>query len=87
MRDRTTRDFPSAPTLVLPIDCITATALHSLARALERLAAFHRERGGAAPDAPCLTHVMVEDRGVIARVRSGDRTYKLLLVKNDWEFR
>lgn len=87
MHDRTTRDFPTAPTLVLPLGCITSSALHALGRSLERLAAFHRDKGGAAPDAPCCTHIVVDGHEVIARVRSGERTFKLQLVRGEWEFR
>lgn len=73
--------------LTLPHGCINATSLRSLANALDRLAAFHVDRGGPAPDAPCLTEVHVEGRGVIAKISSGTRNFKLLLVHGAWEFR
>jgi hypothetical protein len=72
---------------ILPTKCITSQTLHSLARALDRMAAFHREHGGAAPETPCLTEVRVEADRVYARVESGKHRYRLVLVSNDWEFR
>lgn len=72
--------------LAVPVGCITASALHSLAYALERLAAFHRERGGQAPAAPCLVEVLVDGDHTFARVRSDDRVFKLELIAGAWHF-
>lgn len=73
--------------LPLPRGCINAAALRALATALDRLAAFHQDRGGSAPDSPCLTEVRVDGSDIVALVTSGERKYKLLLVKGGWEFR
>lgn len=80
--------MPTRPAqrLEVPAGCITASALRSLALKLDQLAAFHRDRGGPAPDAPCLLEVLTEGEHVFARVRSDDRTFKLELVAGTWVF-
>lgn len=80
----TTRDI--GPSVVLPINCITASSLRLLASALDRIAAFHTSRGGQSPDAPCLTHVIVDEDIVCARVKSGDRTLVLRFDHGVWTF-
>ena len=80
-----TRDL--GPSVALPDKCITASALRSLANTLDRIAAFHADRGGAAPDEPCITSVLVADGRVTARIASGERRFKLELVRGTWEFR
>lgn len=71
----------------VPNGCITASALRTLANAMDRLAAFHHERGGPSPDSPCLTDVHMEEHTVVARVTSGARVYRMHLVHGAWEFR
>lgn len=83
----TTSNSREPQVLPLPRGCINASALRSLAMALDRLAAFHKERGGPSPDSPCLTEVHVVGRDVMARVVLGEFMYWLLLVKGAWEFR
>jgi hypothetical protein len=87
MHTRDTKEFPVAPVIVLPMQCITASTLRSLASTLDRIESFHKLKGGASEDTPCLTHVFVDDRDVFARIRSGTRSYKLQLVQGAWEFR
>jgi hypothetical protein len=86
MRDSTTRDFPSAPSLLLPLGCLTASAVHALAHGLERLAAFHRKHDGAPDDVPCVKEIFVDNNRVFARVLSGTRTFKLELIAGAWSF-
>ncbi len=87
MPNTPTRDLRPPATLPLPHGCITAPALRALATALDRLYAFHRERGGSSPDTPCLTEVKVIGDEVTARVVSGERHFNFLLVRGHWEFR
>lgn len=71
----------------IPHGCITASALRTLASSLDRLAAFHRERGGPAPESPCLVEVRLDDDQVVARVSSNSHVYRLVLIHGAWEFR
>lgn len=80
-----TQDLDSS--IALPAKCINASVLYSLANALNRIASFHEKRGGAAGDEPCLTSVIVQRGTVIARIASGERRFKLELVRGNWEFR
>ncbi len=70
-------------------DRLAPSELRSLAGALDRLIAFHRERGGASPDSPRLTGVWVENDKIIARIHSGDRTFELEFVPGllEWSLR
>lgn len=81
-----TRDLRPDRAIGLPIGCVTSASLHELARTLDRLLRFHGESGGAAADAPCLIEVGVQGRAVFARVRSGERMFRLELVGADWVF-
>lgn len=83
----TTQDMRPPQRLAVPAGCISASELRSLATKLDALAAFHRDRGGPAPDSPCLLEVLVDSGHVSARVRSGERTFKLELVAGAWQFR
>lgn len=84
MHTRTTRDFPAAPSLFLPTGCLTAPTIAALARALERLASFHRERGALPEDVPCVTALFLDQERVFARVWSDMHTFKLELVNGEW---
>lgn len=70
----------------LPVGCVGAGALRTLANTMDRLSAYHVGRGGRAPDAPCLTTIWVEGDDVIARVKSGDQSYRLRLLLSGWAF-
>lgn len=76
----------SVPSLLVPLGCVTAGSLHSLGRALDRLAAFHRERGGTDADVPCVKGFYLDGTKVFARVLSGTRNFKLELVGCEWVF-
>lgn len=86
MLTHTTGEREQGPSVVVPLDCITASALRSLATTLDRIAAFHSSRGGACPDVPCLTTVIVEEKTVSARVKSGDKLFLLRFENGAWHF-
>lgn len=86
IRNPVTRDI-IGPLVRIPKGCITASDLHALAATIERLHGFHTNKGGQAPDEPCLVEVLVEnDKHVHARVHSGKQVYRLKLVEGVWEF-
>jgi hypothetical protein len=83
-----TETEPRHPNLLLPLHCINAQALYSLARVLDRLNAFHSELNGTPPDRPCLKQLWVADeKHIHARVQSGTKTFTLELVDSEWVFR
>jgi hypothetical protein len=70
-----------------PAGCITANNLRALARAMDRLNAWHTSAGGQMPDVPCLKSVVVYADTIEAHVTVGQLvTFKLkLLHDGSWE--
>lgn len=70
-----------------PAGCITANNLRALARAMDRLNAWHVSAGGQLPDQPCLKSVVVYKDDIEAHVTVGRLvTFKLkLLHDGSWE--
>jgi hypothetical protein len=80
MTNKPTRDFRP-----IPEGCIKAEDLHSLARALHKLQAWHHSHGGVRADSPCLRSILVdESESIVATVQSGDLTIKMVLKDGDW---
>lgn len=70
-----------------PEGCIKASDLHSLAAALNRLEAWHRNHGGPRDESPCLRMLIAREAGKItAIVTSGDLTWTLALREGAWIF-
>jgi hypothetical protein len=67
----------------LPIGCLTAARLLSLARTLNRLEVWYRQHGK--PDKPCLRLVQgARNNRITALVQVGDMTLKLQLKGEEW---
>ncbi len=67
--------------------CLTPNVLYQLAKTMERLEVYHRERGGREPELPCLRSIHVDKDGhVCARILSGGLTFKMELVAGAWVF-
>jgi hypothetical protein len=77
-----TRDLGPIP---LPPKCLTAASLRALATVLDRVASFHKELGGQAPDAPCLTAVAVQNGRILASITSGKIVYDFEWIREAWE--
>lgn len=75
-------------TNMLPVDCITASALYSLAAALNRLRAWHMKHSGMRKHEPCLRMIRwdLKLECPIAVVFSGDIHWTLLYKKGEWIF-
>lgn len=70
---------------MLPVGCVKAEDLHSLARSLKKVEAWHQKHGGKKGDEPCLRLIQGARTGrVTALVQSGNMTIKLALRDGDW---
>jgi hypothetical protein len=74
--------------LLLPVGCITSSALHSLASALNRLSAWHRSHGGPRDQEPCLRHIKWDEKAKhpVATVYSGLLYWDLVYRDGAWHF-
>lgn len=73
---------------MLPIGCITASALHSLAASINRLESWHKSHGGPKAEIPCLRVIEydpIQERP-IAKVFSGHIHWELVLDRGEWRF-
>jgi hypothetical protein len=69
---------------MIPIGCITAKILHSLADKLVKLEHWQRQIGGPRKDLPCLRLLQGgRDGRITALVQSGTMTLKLALRKGE----
>lgn len=79
-------DDPDAPSL--PIGCINAHALRSLAVSIDWLEQWHVSQGGKSCDHPCLRRIESTDNQIIAHVSSGlpvgGEWFRFTLTKNGW---
>jgi hypothetical protein len=70
---------------MIPKGCVKPDDLHSLARALNRLKAFHSKHGGASKDDPCLRLIQGSRNGrITALVESGGMMLKMALKDGEW---
>ncbi len=76
-----------SPPLALPLHCITANALRSLAEKIDDLTSLHKKMGGTSPHAPCVSTIAVERSGIVAaHVTSNGTHYKLVYSHGTWGF-
>jgi len=75
--------------MYLPHKCITASSLHSLANALNRLHAWHKSHGGQSEDEPCLRTIEVDPdtNEIRAVITSGKLHWDLTYVNGEWHFK
>jgi len=73
----------------LPLGCITASALYSLAAALNRLHSWHRSHGGQMKDEPCLRLISWDEasKKTTAIVTSGKLHWDLIYKNGEWMFK
>jgi len=73
---------------MLPLGCIEAENLYTLARALKRLQAWHIDHGGQSKEKPCLRLIerSEKDNETRAIIFSANQHWKLVLRKGEWIF-
>jgi len=77
---KSTRDLKKPEQITL-----SASALRQLANSLDRLMAFHANRGGQNPDTPKLYKVEVGNRDQItAYIKSGEQEFRLEYSGDSW---
>jgi hypothetical protein len=70
---------------MLPVGCVQVEDLLSLARAMNKVQAWHKRHGGQKDDDPCLRLIQGARTGrITALVQSGSMMIKMALKDGEW---